>query len=191
MKIEKGQAGYIKAQKNKLMAQSFISFGIVIAIFLLGYFQTGTRLNWLTFIAVLGCLPAAKILVGLIAIMPYKTIDPAKASEIAGKAPLLTIACDMVITSRDKIMPVDAVVISGNTVCGYASNSRTNPEEAAGHIKDILNENRISKVTVKIFSDYTSFLARAEGMNSIAEIERADTKRKEKKIKGIILNISM
>ena len=126
MKIEKGQAGYIKAQKNKLMAQSFISFGIVIAIFLLGYFQTGTRLNWLTFIAVLGCLPAAKMLVGLIAIMPYKTIEPAKAAEIAGKAPLLTMACDMVITSRDKIMPVDAVVISGNTVCGYASSSKNN-----------------------------------------------------------------
>ena len=191
MKIEKGQAGYIKAQKNKLLAQSFISFGIVIAIFLLGYLQTGTRLNWLTFIAVLGCLPAAKVLVGLIAIAPYKTIDSGKAAEISSKAPLLTIACDMVITSRDKIMPVDAVVISGNTVCGYASNSKTNPEEAARHIKDILNENRIFKVTVKIFSDYASFLARAEGMNSIAEIERTDTKSKEKKIKGIILNISM
>lgn len=191
MKIQKGQPGYLKAQRNKLIIQTLIGFGLVAALLITGYLQTGTKLNWLTIIAVLGCLPASKMLVGLITILPYKTIDVRKANEIEAKAPLLTKAYDMVITSREKIMPVDAIVISNHTVCGYAGNSKTVPDEAAKHMKQILGENRLNKVTVKIFSDYVAFLTRAEGMNSIVEVERESTKKPDEKIRNIILNISM
>ena len=191
MKVIKGQPGYIKSQKAKILLQSLIGFGIVAALLITGYIQTGTKLNILTLAAILGCLPAAKVLVGFIALFPYRSIAESKASEIKAKTSHLTTAYDMVITSREKIMPVDAVVISGNTVCGYASNPKTNETETAKHIKNILNENRLTKVTVKIFPDYVAFLSRAEGMNSIAEIERPDSKNMEEKIRQIILNISM
>lgn len=191
MKIQKGQPGYLKTQTKKLLIQSLIGFGIVIALLVTGYVQTGTKLNWLTFIAVLGCLPAAKVLVGLITILPYRSIDPAKANEIREKAPLLTTAFDMVITSREKIMPVDAIVISNNTICGYAGNKKTDPEDLAKHIKNILSENQFSKITVKIFPEYKAFLSRAEGMNNIAQIEKEDSRKREKMMRQIILNISM
>ncbi len=191
MKIEKGTPGYIKRQKTRLLIQTAISFGIVIAILVFGYLQTGTKLNLFTVVAILGCLPASRILVEWIAIAPHSTVDAEKADEISRKAPNLTAAYDLVITSREKIMPVDAVVISGHTVCGYTKAKKADPEKTAAHIRQILAENEITKITVKIFSDYTAFLARAEGMNSIAEVERADSRQKEEKIRRIILNISM
>ena len=46
-------------------------------------------------------------------------------------------------------------------------------------------------MTVKIFHDYVAFLSRAEGMNNIASIEKADTRKKEREIRNIILNLSM
>lgn len=191
MKIEKGQPGYIKAQKKKLLIFTLAEFAVVAALLILGYTQTGRKENLLTVVAVVGCLPACKMLVELITVTPYKTIEPDKYKELQEKASLLTTAYDMIVTSKEKAMPVDAVVISGNTVCGYASNPKTDETKAAMHIKEILRQNHFEKVTVKIFRDYGAFIARAEGMNSIASIDRPDSKRQEEKIKKIILNISM
>ena len=39
MKIEKGQPGYIKAQKTKYLIWALAEFGIVVAILVLGYMQ--------------------------------------------------------------------------------------------------------------------------------------------------------
>ena len=191
MKIEKGTPGYLNARKIRLLLLTLLEFAIVIALLVLGYMQTGTRLNLLTVVAIVGCLPACKVLVGLITLLPYRTADQDKAAEIREKAPLLTTAFDLVITSREKIMPVEAVVISGNTVCGYAPNRKTVPEEAAKHIRNILEENRLNKITVKIFSDYKPFLTRAEGLNSVAQVEHSEHSKKEKRIRQILLNISM
>ena len=69
-KIEKGVPGYLDYKKKIEIIRTVIYFGIVAAIFFLGYFQTHTRLNLLTVVAVLGCLPASKALVGVIARMP-------------------------------------------------------------------------------------------------------------------------
>ena len=60
MKATKGEAGYIQARKKQLILKAVLEFGIVIALLILGIWQTHTRLNLLTVVAVLGCLPAAK-----------------------------------------------------------------------------------------------------------------------------------
>lgn len=191
MKIEKGRPGYLKARKIRLICIAAAEFAVIIALLILGYVQTGTKLNLLTVVAILGCLPACKVLVGLIAIFPYRTISPDRAEEIQKEAPLLATAFDLVITSREKIMPVEALVISENTVCGYAPNKKTDPEIAARHMKNILEENRLTKITVKVFHDYTPFLTRAEGMNRIAEVEQTGSRSRKEKIRRILLNISM
>ena len=192
MKIEKGHPGYVKARKVKYLIWTIAEFGVVIAIFVLGYMPgRGTRMNLFTIVAIVGCLPAAKMLVELITMAPHKSIVPDKYKEIEEKAPLVTRVYDMVITSRDKVMPVDAIVISGHVVCGYASSPRTDETLLAKHIKDMLKASHYDKMTVKIFHDYVAFLSRAEGMNNIASIEKADTRKKEREIRNIILNLSM
>ena len=191
MKIEKGQPGYLKAQRNKLLIQTLVEFGLVLLILVIGILHYHTRLNVFTVVAVVGCLPASKALVELIAILPYKSVEPQKANEIEEKSSLLTTAYDMVMTSREKIMPVDAVVISGHTVFGYAPNKKTNPEDAAAYIRKTLSKNHFDKMTIKIFPDYVAFLSRVEGMQSIMEIEQSDTKKKEQAIRRILLSISM
>ena len=191
MRTEKGQPGYVKARKQKYLLGAVVEFAIVIAIFVTGYIQTGSRLNLLTVVAVVGCLPAAKMLVEFITMAPYKSIEEAKYQELEEKAPLILKAYDMIITSSQKVMPLDAVVVSGHIVCGYASNPKTDEAALARHIKDILKDNHYYKMTVKIFHDYTAFLSRAEGMNNMAAVEQKESLRREKKIRKIILNISM
>ena len=62
-KTEKGNAGYLNYKRKIEIIRTLAYFGIVIAMLLLGYFQTGTKLNLLT-VAIVGCLPASKALQG-------------------------------------------------------------------------------------------------------------------------------
>ena len=124
-------------------------------------------------------------------VLPHHSISEEMAAEIELNAELLTRAYDMVFTSEKVIMPVEAIVISGNTICGYSSKSKVDMNVISKHLKQYLNANQFDKVSVKIFDNYTSFVTRAEGMNNIASIEKEDTKRHEDGIKHIILNISL
>ena len=190
-KVKKGTPGYLDYKKKIEIIRAFIYFGIVAAIFLLGYFQTGTRLNLLTVVAVLGCLPAAKVLVGVITRFPYRSIDKDRAEEIAEKTGHLTVCYDMVITSREKIMPVDCIVISGNNIFGYTHYEKVDLNVLAAHIKEILRQNQYTGLSVRILNEYKPFITRAEGLDRIAEVEKADTKEREDAIRRVILNISM
>lgn len=189
--IEKGQPYYIKAKKKNYLIFSVVEFGVVAALVLIGYLRTGSRLNLMTVFAVVGCLPAAKMLVEYITMAPYQSIEAIRYYDVEQKTRLLTKAYDLVLTGNDKVMHIDAVVISGHTVCGYTSNPKTDEAETARYIKDMLEKNQIEKVTVKIFHDYTAFLSRAEGMNNIATVENPDTGKKEQKIRQLILATAM
>ncbi len=191
MKIEKGQPGYLQEQKKKEIVKTVISFVGVATLLIIGYVTTGTKLNWLTLFAILGCLPACKCLVGVITRFPYRSISMEKVSEIKEHTSQLTVAYDLLLTSYEKIMPIDCIVISGSTICGYASNKKMDSIYAAQHIKKILGQNNFTNLTVKIFPDYVAFLSRAEGMNNIAEVDKTNSTKKDRRMKQIILNVSL
>lgn len=191
MKMEKGQPGYIKARKLRYLVWAVAEFGIVAAIIILGYVQTGNRLNLFTVVGIVGCLPAAKMLVEFITMAPHKSIAPERYQEIQNKASLLTRVYDLIITSNEKVMPVEAMVISGHVVCGYSESPKTDETELARHLKSLLKANRMDKITVKIFHDYDAFLARAEGMNNMASVDGTGTGKRERSIKNIILSTAM
>ncbi len=190
MKIEKGQPGYIKARKFRYLILAIIEFAIVIAVFILGYVQTGTKMNLFTVAAILGCLPASKMLVEFITMAPYQSIAVDVYQELEEKAELLTRAYDLVITSTEKVMPVEAIVVSGQVVCGYTTSQKTDENVLARHIKITLKKNHYDKMTVKIFHDYHAFLARVEGMNNIAMVQNPD-KRRNRAVLNIILSLAM
>lgn len=190
MKIEKGEPGYLKALKRKYLTWSGAEFAIVAAVFALGYIQTGTKQNLFTVAAVVGCLPAAKMLVEYIAVCPHSGIEEDKYRELEAKAPHILRLYDMLITSKEKAMPVDAIAVYGHVICGYAGSWKTEEKALAKHIKEVMQAHHYDKMTVKIFHDYGMFLARAEGMNNIAAVERRDDGN-EQDIRRILFSIAM
>lgn len=190
-KIIKGNPGYLDYKKKVEIIRTIIYFALVAAVFFLGYSQAHTKKNLLTIVAILGCLPASKALVGVITRFPYPSIASIRAEEIKDKTGYITAIYDMIITSREKVMPMDCIVISGNTIFGYTNSEKVDVKYAASHIRGILNQNQFPDVSVKILNNYTAFLARAEGLNSIATVEKSDTKELEEQMAHVILNISM
>ena len=124
-------------------------------------------------------------------VVPHHSIEDVKAKEISEKTELLTTVFDLVFTSENHIMPVEAIVISNDTICGYSSSKKMDYNFAAKHIKKMLGNDKLGNVAVKIFDNYTAFLTRAEGLQNHAAVEQADTKEKEEKIKRVLFNISL
>lgn len=191
MKIAKGNAGYIQSKKKWEITKTCIEFGMVIIVFFTVYLTTKTRLNLLTVAAVLGCLPAAKALVGVIMLFPHQSMQKEKVEEIEKKASKLVKAYDMILTSYEKIMPIDSIVIFENVVCGYTSDNKVDVNSTASYIKKMLGNNKYDKVSVKIFADYKTYLTRVEGMQNMAEVEKESSLEHEEGIKRTILSLSM
>ena len=190
-KTEKGTPGYLSHKKHMEIIRTIIYFGIVAAIFFFFFCQKKTRLNLLTVVAVLGCLPAAKALVGVIVRLPYRSADRKIVADLSEKAGHLTTCYDLVLTSTEKIMAVDCIVVSGSTIFWYTHYEKTDPEETQKHIKNILSENGFTGFTVRILREYKAFLARAEGLDHIAAVEKADTSAQDRKICSLLLNVSL
>lgn len=190
-RCQKGTPGYLRDKLKMEILRTVLYFVIVAAVFLLGYSQTHSNKNLLTVVAVVGCLPACKALVGVITRFPYRTIDSALAEEVAGKSSHLTVIYDLVITSTEKIMPIDCIVISGDKVFGYTSNKKTEPQSTSTYIRRILKQNDMAEVSVKLFDEFRSFIAIVEGLENIAAVEKEDTKEYETEIAHLIMNISL
>ena len=178
-KVTKGKAGYLAEKKKRLGLQALAEFAVVALILIIGYVITKTRLNIFTVVAIVGCLPAARVLVEFIAMFPYRSIEGKVQREIDEKGALLTRAYDMVITDGEHIMPVSAVAISNHKVFGYAPNPQ------------ILKNTGLEPSTVKVFAEYVPFLSRVEGLNSMMEISQSADQQLERRIRRKILNVSM
>lgn len=190
-KCEKGTPGYLEYKKKAEIFRAILYFAIVAAIFLLGYSQTHTKKNLLTVVAVVGCLPACKVLVGVITRLPHSSIDKKLAEEIQSKSTHITGIYDLIVTSSEKVMPIDCIVVSGNTVFGYTSSEKVDLKYASNYLKTMLRQNHFTEVSVKLMNQYKPFLARVEGLDNIAAVEKADTKAHEEKICRLIENLSL
>ena len=87
----------------------------------------------------------------MIMLLPYRSLEAEKVTEVEQAAAGTLSAYDMVLTSSEKVMPVEALLISRNLICGYASRTKVPLKETEQYIVRILKENHYDKVTVKIF----------------------------------------
>lgn len=190
-KITKGTAGYLDYKKKMEILLTLLWAVIIAAILLIGYKINGTRENLLTVVAVVCCLPAAKVLVSVITRWPHHSVNPEIAREISEKTTHLTTVFDLVLTSSEKIMPITCVVISGDKIFGYVPDKKTDLKYTTDHIWTMMRTNGFTSVSVKLFDRYSAFLARAEGLDNIQAVEQNDTKEHEYAIRKLLLDISL
>lgn len=160
-KVQKGDYGYIKAQKKKRVLITAVLFAIPVAIFLTGYFQTGTRNNLFTFVAIMGCLPASKSAVGMIMILLQKPLDAEVYKEIKSHVRDLTALYETTVSSYEKNMPMPCIVVSGLNVVCYSPELNADAAFAQNHIKKILQGNGY-RADVKVIKELKPFLKRVD-----------------------------
>lgn len=163
-KVKKGNYGYLSYAKKKQFLITFFAFLIPIVIFVTGYLYTKTRLNIMTFVAILGCLPACKAMVSLIMLNMYKSADPSVYEEAKAAAGDLVSGYDLVFTAYEHTSPVNALVVCGDHVVCYTPDEKTDCAYLEKHITRILTVNEFPSVDVKVLKDIRKYANRVKDL---------------------------
>ncbi len=160
----KGSYLYLDTQRKYEIARTVLYFLISFGIFFAGLIATGTKINLLTVVAVLGMLPASKSLVSAIMFMRYKSCrEEFKAESLS--------AYDMVFTSEKINFPVSHLCVSGGCIIGYSEKKDFNENAFKDHISGILAAERITDITIKVFTDKKAYTNR---ISSLGESDKKD-----------------
>ena len=164
----KGTKHYLKTQRICEIIRMVLFFGISGALFLGGYLATGSRLNLLTIVAVLGILPASKSMVSAIMFCCHDSLSDDAASKIEPHVGTLTHLYDLVFTSNSKIYDVGHLTIKGNTACGYTEKKEFDEQAFQKHVQDLLKVDGHKNVTIKIFRDLSKYVDRLDQMQELS-----------------------
>ena len=153
-KAAKGTVGYVQDQRIRRALIMIVMFAIPLVIYFSALKITGTNRNIMTIVAVVGMIPAARFAVSWIMIMLQRKADPQAVRITQETAGMLTNAFELMVTSYDGRLPLDAVVVCGNEIAAVSVNAEKKQiDMMEKHITKILNSNQYFNSNVRIFPD--------------------------------------
>lgn len=170
-KLQKGAFGYIEAQKKYTSIRTVVYFALSLSIFFMGYVTTGTRMNLLTVVAVLGCLPASKSMVNMIMFFRAKGCSEELHEAILKQAEGLDIFYDLFMTSYQKNFQLSCLVIKGHNIVALSESEKMDVSGAQKHMEESLKLDGYKGYTIKVFEESEKFLYRLEQMKQTEEME--------------------
>ena len=185
--VKKGNYGYIRNHRSVTVLRTLLFFAVSIGLYIMGYITTGSNRNLLTIIAILGCLPACKSMVNFILFLRAKGCSEALKNELCSYDEKLTVFYDMYFTSYRKNYAISHMVLKGNVLCGITENPKCSCNEAEEHLEQMLMQDGIKNVTVKIFSQTNKYIDR---LSQLTELSADEHKNKEE-IVNMLYSISL
>lgn len=167
-KVQKGQYGYMSNQRKKVIIRTIGMFAIVLALFAMGIWSTGSKKNLLTVVAVLGCLPASKSFVNMIMFLRAKSCSPEAKERIEKSCKSLSSLFDMLFTSYEKNYQISHMVVKGQVVCGYTEDAKCACDACEKHLETMLKQGGCKGATVKIYNDLEKY---CEGIDNLEQQE--------------------
>ncbi len=165
----KGTKDYLISQRKYEIIRTMVYYIISLSLFFAGLITTGTRNNILTIVAVLGCLPASKSLVGAIMYCKYKSLSKKSAAFIEDHDDGLYCLYDLVFTTREKSYPILHMTIQNQNIIGYAEDIKFSETDCEEHMKTALKIDHYTDITVKIFTDIHKYTLRMDQLKNISD----------------------
>lgn len=185
-KHPKGSYEHAKYKRTVDIIITIILFLLSLGLFVIGYVATGSKKNLLTIVAVLGLLPACKMVVDVIMCFRVKPVEESVKEGIDASIGKLYGLYHMYFTSYDKNFPIDHLVITSNSVIGLCSNPKFDEKLFITHLKDYMRKDGIKDITIKIFDDYNKYLNRLSEINNLDD----ETTTVNIGVRNLILNIT-
>lgn len=188
MKLQKGEYGYRNHNRNVRLWITLLLIGGILAQLAWRFFTENQALkNILTVMAILTVLPMANMASPLLASWRYRTGPASFYRQVKPYENQVLILYDLIVTTKEQIIPLDAVAVHPTGVYGFCPVHKTDGKKAEKDIGAILSDNRVFE-NVKIIQDERSFLRRLESLKPASEYEDDGT---VDYIAQILKNISM
>ena len=166
-KYTKGEYLYLQNKKKMEIIKTVVFFGISVILYIAGYVTTGSNKNYLTIVAVLGCLPASKNAVTMIMNLRVKGCTEAIYKNISSKIGEETGAYNLYFTSYDKNYDISHVFVKGMTMIAFTQDAKLLEAGFEEHIKTVLNRDAIKGVNIKVYKDLDKYLTRVQQMQNL------------------------
>lgn len=163
-KREKGEYGY-RGYLKKLQT-GMVLLGVAAILIQLGarhFIENQDFKNILTVMAVLSVLPMANLASPLLASWRYKTLEKGLYDVFRSFEDRCLMIYELVITSREQIIPVEAAAIHSSGIYLYIPLRKLNWKKAEEFLREELEHDR-SKLPVSIIREETEFLERLEAL---------------------------
>ena len=183
----KGSFGYIQNRRKFTALRTILYFALSISLYVAGYVTTGSNRNLLTIVAVLGCLPSCKSAVNFIIFLRAKGCSQELRDAVKKFDTELTTFYDLYFTSYQKNYQVSHMVLKGNVLCGITESEKCDVNEAQKHLEQMLSQEGIKNMTVKIFSDRRKYIDR---LSQLVELETEENKNRDE-IVNLLYSISL
>lgn len=183
----KGSFGYIQNRRKFTALRTILYFALSISLYVAGYVTTGSNKNLLTIVAVLGCLPSCKSAVNFIIFLRAKGCSQELRDAVKKFDTELTSFYDLYFTSYQKNYQVSHMVLKGNVLCGITESEKCDVNEAQKHLEQMLLQEGIKNMTVKIFSDRRKYIDR---LSQLTELETEENKNRDE-IVNLLYSISL
>ncbi len=165
MKEKKGYYGYVKKERIKRLITTLVLFALPLLFFVTGYVTTHSTKNLFTVIAVVGCLPGCKSLVGTIMIFLVKPMKEKDHKAIKAHAGKVLVGYELYITSYEHSEFVCAAAVHGSQIICYSDCLKNPPEILEEHIAKLMDQNGYHQ-KVKVFTRLEQFIDRLDTLNA-------------------------
>ena len=171
MKKRKGEYGYRNYARMVRLGQVLFGAAAIIAQLLARNLSDDQAVkNVLTLMAVLSVLPTANVASPLLASWRYKTPPQEFYKKTAAYAGTGTILYDLVITTKEQILPVDAVMVHPLGVFAYCPAEKIDLKKAEKTLNEIFKSQRLDP-NLKIMKEEKQFFNRLSGLKPAEQYE--------------------
>ncbi|MEY8337240.1 O-linked GlcNAc transferase-like protein [Lachnospiraceae bacterium 62-35] len=167
----KGEYGYRKSHRNMQLA--LVGFGAAMILLQLAarnFTDNQAAKNILTVMAILSVLPTANIASPMLAAWRYRTPPTPFYERLQVYESRFTILYDLIITSKESIMPMDAIVVHPTGVYCYCISLRLDGRKGESFLNGIFSAHKLDP-HVKIIQDEKMFFQRLDSLKPSSEYE--------------------
>ena len=170
-KRAKGQYGYRNYHKKAQAIKVAIGAVLILA-------QLGARAltdqeaakNILTVMAILSVLPTANLAAPLLASWKYRTPPQAFYDRCRPLEQKGTMLYDLILTSKEQVMPMDAVLIHSKGVIALCSRPGLDTKKAEQFLNGMFSAHKLDP-HVRVFTDEKTFRRRADALQPADQYE--------------------
>lgn len=203
-KLQKGMYGFLNKKKKHEIMKTIVFFGIALAVYFLGLWQSGTNKNLLTIVSIVGMLPASKAAVSMIMFVRYKVVsehmymqlEDINLSTNQNEANPFTyekcnglVLFDLIFVLNEKVVKTDCIFVKDTSLTVFTVNSQMPDNEISKYLKNFLANQGKGNVSVKVCKTEKAFLEQVKSRmnNEVSE----NAVENQHKIRDMLFGFSM
>jgi len=177
MKYKKTEYGYINKKKSAMLLTALLFAVVIAAIYLTGYFLNDkSNASVWTVAAIVLVLPAAKFLVSFLVLFPYKSPLTSQYEEVRSSLKEgSSLLSDMVITSPEKVMNLDFVVVSHHSVLGVVGKDKQDLSYIQTYLFKGIH-NHADGYKIKMYENFEGFMKAVKALDDAKDNEEEKEK---------------